>query len=260
MNIHEQWLQKGESSEISVVLEGRLETGDKAIRGILTAETVDRDNEVVDIGGLDITNFLMNPVLVDSHNYRDSVVSRVLGKFTNVKKETRDGVKRLAGDIEFANTPSGQIAKHLVEDGFVSTLSIGFGVKEYDVETNRILKSELYECSLVAVPSNVSAQIMKSKGISEEEVPTELEKILLNYKEIHPKIKEYRKLILEDLAKFVGFEPQGNELIDLQGLLDIIYTRLSPSEIENLEPKEVVKTSLPLIDWEFVKKSLSKKN
>jgi HK97 family phage prohead protease len=200
----------------------------------LSAEIMDRDGEVVDIDGLDLSNYKKNPVLLDAHNMYGSVIDTVLGRLENLKKVTEDGIKKCKATLVFANTPRAQLAKMLVMDGYVKTVSIGFGVKGYDPDGNRITKSELYETSLVSVPANVGAMIGKSlKGMEDNEIV----KKLRNYAEIHPKIKEYRRLFLgSEMLEKLGYTKGEDELIDIKSIYDLLLTKLeAPVEIEEKE-------------------------
>lgn len=217
-------------------------SGDISLDGfkvVLTKEIKDRDGEVVDVDGISIDNYTKNPILIDSHNIGGSVTSTVLGKLTNIKKEKDlDGVKMLSGTAEFAETPSGKIAKALVEGGFVKTVSIGFGVMDYDTKDMRISKSELYETSLVSVPSNIQATIGKSIKDGEK-IENAIVKKLKNYSYIKPVLKEYRNFVQDDaLRTMLGYEPTGDELIDLKNIFDLIHLRLKAEDGDAGEPEK----------------------
>lgn len=211
---------------------------------VLSKEIEDRDGEVVDIDGISIENYVKNPVLLDSHNIHGSVADNVLGRMSNINK-TKDasGIKMLSGTAEFADTPSGKIARMLVENGFVKTVSIGFAVSEYDTSTNRISKSELYETSLVSVPANVQATIGKSLK-DNEKLENVIEKRLKNYNYIKPVLKEYRGFVQDDaLRTMLGYEPTGDELIDLKNIFDLINLRLKAEDGKEEQGEELVKPS-----------------
>ncbi|MDA3855523.1 MAG: HK97 family phage prohead protease [Candidatus Woesearchaeota archaeon] len=51
----------------------------------------------------------------------------------------------------------------LYEDGFLKTVSLGYNVLERDETDPRICsKTNLYECSFVAIPANTNAEKMDS--------------------------------------------------------------------------------------------------
>lgn len=236
LDVEVQLYTKGLAPQPKVYLEGGIEKAAKGWKVVLTKEVYDRDREVVDVDGLDISNYLNNPILVDAHNAWGSVIENVLGRIDNVRKEKgMDGVKEVVGELVFADTTKGREAKILVEGGFVKTVSIGFGVKEYNLQERRIMTSELWECSLVAIPSNVAAQISKNKSFNaDNSVADELTKVLNNYADIHPKIKEYRKVLFEDLAKAINYKATGDELFDLKTVVDTILEKLESSSTQNV--------------------------
>lgn len=198
---------------------------------VLTKEVKDRDGEVVDIDGISIDSYIKNPVLIDAHNINGSVVQTVLGRLKNLTK-TKDanGVKLLSGVAEFADTPNGNIARKLVEEGYLKTVSIGFGVLDYDAKDMRISKSELYETSLVSVPANVQATIGKSLK-ADERIEDAVVKRLKNYDYIKPVLKEYRNFVQDnDLRALLAYEPTGDELIDLKNIFDLIHLRLKAED------------------------------
>lgn len=209
-------------------------TGNIGVDGfnvVLTKEVKDRDGEVVDIDGISIDSYLKNPVLIDAHNINGSVVQTVLGRLKNITKtKDADGVKLLSGVAEFADTPNGNIARKLVEEGYLKTVSIGFGVLDYDAKDMRISKSELYETSLVSVPANVQATIGKSLK-ADERIEDAVVKRLKNYDYIKPVLKEYRNFIQDDgLRALLGYEPTGDELIDLKNIFDLIHLKLKAED------------------------------
>lgn len=232
--------EKGEQP--TVKLQAELKSTQSGVKAVLTKEMMDRDGEIVSINGIDIKNYKDNPVLIDAHDMNGSVVEKLLGRVNNLKKTTKDGIKELVGELEFAPTPNGDIARKLVEGGFSRTLSIGFSVNDYDATTKTITKSELYETSLVIVPSNVGARIMKN--FNPDNTADEMIKKLKNYEDIHPKIKEYRRLFMSDeLAEILGYEKTGNELVDIKSVFDLIVDRIKSTEPQQEEtPQEEEET------------------
>lgn len=217
------------------------------ILATLTKEIKDRDGEIVLVDGIEYPKGDMGIPLLDAHRMRESVVDNVLGKVYNIRKKSVDGVKMLVGEINFAPTPQGDIAKRLVEDGYVDSVSIGFLVKEYDPSTATITKSEVYELSLVSVPANPEARIQISKSLKNVDDLSKLEKTFKHYDEIRLKIKEYRNLFMsDDLFAKLSIEKSGDELIDMKNVYDAIINGINlqvnivnsdPTEAENLLPQ-----------------------
>lgn len=126
---------------------------------IASTQSKDRHGEIVLQEGIDITNYLKNPVILFAHDYDELPI----GKATSVIKET----DRLIIKGVFAPTEEAQKIRVLYDAGFLKTVSIGFIAKEW--EGNVITVSELLELSFVAVPANPDAlDIAKGKGIEKE--------------------------------------------------------------------------------------------
>lgn len=128
---------------------------------VATDTSVDRDGEIVDPAGLDLTNFLKNPVLLYAHDYR----SDPIGKVVSIKLEG----SRILFTPEFAIGISERAKQYfeLCKQGFLNAFSIGFIPQEWsdrknaDGSSNRVFtKSELLEISLVPVPANPNALIL----------------------------------------------------------------------------------------------------
>jgi len=226
--------KKGKEEMPVLLTQGKALYEDDKFKTVISKEITDRDGEVVKVEGINTKNYESNPVLLDAHNMQGSVVTTVLGKVVNlIKTKAVDGVNELLGELVFANTPNAQMAKSLVQEGFVKTVSMGFGVRDYDHASKTINESELYEVSLVSVPANVGALIGKSFNI---EQPNDLIKRLKNYQDIKPKIKEYRNFFLsKEITDLLGYEKTGNELIDMKAIYNSIIKELQ-------EPEPIVET------------------
>jgi len=126
---------------------------------IASDETVDRYNEVIKLGGWDLTAYKKNPVIVDSHNYR--TVANILGRSLLVEVANAKLVNR----VEFATeNPLGNMAFKMAKGGFIRGESVGFIPIEWKTggknEPERTYtKQELLEISLVAIPANPGATV-----------------------------------------------------------------------------------------------------
>lgn len=134
---------------------------------VMTAEVTDRHGEIVDVETMSIDNFMLNPVVLQSHNYDKLAVGKVLSVTKTVNEQ---GVKEMNCVIKFA-VEEYEVAKthfELYKGGYMSAFSIGFrvGGVEQDAITNttRLINCELLEISCVSVPANQLA-LAKSKGI-----------------------------------------------------------------------------------------------
>lgn len=132
--------------------------GDRKYEFIASTSTLDRDGEVIDVDGWDLTNFKKNPVIPWAHNYQNPPVARA----TRVWKHNGQLKNQIEfpaeGDYEFADT-----IERLVDSGFIKAQSVGFIPKEWEdgdgekAPRRTYKKQELLEISLVPVPSNPDA-------------------------------------------------------------------------------------------------------
>ncbi len=132
----------------------------------MTSLAVDRDGEVVVPEGMDLDNWINNPVILWAHGWGESR-SMPIGKgLTNTIKRTKKYIDAniiFDEEDEFALKIQGK-----VRNGFLSTGSIGFIPKEIGREpilTGQtgvtFIKSELLEFSVVPVPSNPNATVSR---------------------------------------------------------------------------------------------------
>lgn len=215
------------------------EDGKPSVKVILSKEVVDLDGEVVVIDGIELPENKSLP-FIDAHMSWGSVTETILGRVANLAKGVdKEGIKVLTGDVNFAPTPKGVIAESLYKGGYATDVSIGFIVKDYDAATRRITKCMVYELSGVIVGANPHAKVQKSLAIEE------LEKSLQHYKDIKPKVKEYRRFFLSDeFCAALGYEKVEDELINIKNIHDLIVTKLTvaKAEVETQPSKPVSET------------------
>ena len=138
----------------------------KSFEFVMSDASVDRYDDVIDVAGWDLKNFSKNPIALFSH---DS--SFPIGTWEKIG--VRD--KALKGHLKMApegTSPRIDELRKLVEAGILKAVSVGFRPIEYEDLSKsggrRYLKSELVECSLVAVPANPNAVLAaKSLKISD---------------------------------------------------------------------------------------------
>lgn len=121
---------------------------------------VDRDQEIVNIDGMDISAYQKNPVLLWNHDF-----SEVRGKVISINKDgnglyVKAEMQRLTGkEADFEN----------VLYGNVKSFSIGFIPHEYQYleDAIEITQSEMIELSIAPVQSNRSAlfQVIGTKSL-----------------------------------------------------------------------------------------------
>jgi HK97 family phage prohead protease/HK97 family phage major capsid protein len=138
------------------------------IRGMASTKDIDRVGDIVEPdawtkGGL--KNYTKNPIILFNHDY-----NKPIGKGTDFRV-TKDGLE-ITAEISKADPYIAQ----LIEDGVLSTFSIGFKVKDADYmkDTGGLLIKdvELFEVSVVSVPANQAATFEVVKSYSQDEFDT----------------------------------------------------------------------------------------
>lgn len=151
----------------------RIDEDTRTLEGLVSTEALDRDGDTVKVAGIDTKGYMQNPVLLRGHSH-DQPIDRAIELAV-----TPDGLfgkfKLLSEGVSEAADEAYKMAKEKVLRSF----SIGFLPVEYEsLETGwDIIKSELLEISLVAVPSNRQSLITEVKEfeMSDEIETTETE-------------------------------------------------------------------------------------
>jgi len=151
--------KKKMSTPYQIVGEGEFEV-------VATSEKVDRDGEVIKLDGWDFSNYMLNPVVLESHD----IGCMPVGAVTDLRVENGKVIVRGV----FARTDEGQELRQLYDDGILRTVSVGFIPKQR--QGNIITQAELIEISFVSVPSNPEAMSTReAKEIEITEIPTDKE-------------------------------------------------------------------------------------
>ena len=122
---------------------------------ILSAETLDRDGEVVDSKAFDPL-----PDSIPFHAFHD--FNDPIGR--GVPEYHEDGSLRARGI--FASTARAQEIRALVAEGVIGHTSVGFmaAVRKDEEDAPHVVKGELLEGSFVSVPSNRDAAVLMVKS------------------------------------------------------------------------------------------------
>jgi len=127
---------------------------------VMTDETTDSYGDTVRAKGADLTRFEGNPICLLNHRS-----DLILGNWSDVQKKP----KRIEGKATLAaegTAPHIDMAYGLLEQGILRAASIGFMPTKLERKLDDkgeptwaydILEWEMYECSIVAVPSNPAA-------------------------------------------------------------------------------------------------------
>lgn len=156
-------------------LEAKISPTASGFTAVITAETIDRDGEVLIPAGMNSKTFDTNPILFWNHDY-----SMPVGRATALKRRDRD----IVGEFVFAKRPEGHtgdffpdVAAALVGQGIVRGVSVGYepepgGIrkaldadrKKYGDRVHTIFNRwKLLEVSLAPMQANPDALITAIK-------------------------------------------------------------------------------------------------
>jgi len=128
----------------------------RIIRGIASLEEVDRDNEIIAMEAIkySLQNWLINPVIKYNHQ---NPIGKAIPQDTFINEEEKAFI--VTAYISDA-TQTAKDTWGLIQDGIIKSFSVGGKVLEKEVikqngrESYKITKMELYEVSVVDIPSN----------------------------------------------------------------------------------------------------------
>ncbi len=151
-----------------------IDEGNGILEAIITTSDVDRYNENIITSGIDTTNYMTNPVVLYGHDYYNFPVGKTL-KLTQMKNKIKAQFQLAVEEYDFAAT-----LYKLIQNGFINAVSIGGRVLEWSEDYKSIMKMEMVEFSVVAIPANPSALITArdfqgATGKSAEQIRTEIE-------------------------------------------------------------------------------------
>ncbi|MCH9021176.1 MAG: HK97 family phage prohead protease [Planctomycetes bacterium] len=212
--------------------------GKREFVATINTDSIDRDKEIVDPAGIKWKNFLKNPVIMLQHQNWELPI----GKAIWIKRFNNDGVRGIvAKGIIADGMERADDTFKLMQQGILTTTSIGFGVLESREPSSEeikndpklkgvtriITKSELYEYSIVAIPSNVGATVhavskMPSWITGKEEEPVEMREI------VNPPVELKEPIQLVPLVSLVEVHE-----------LDEVMTQEKLVELVEIEAKEL---------------------
>jgi len=168
---------------------------------------------VIPTSGISLSRFKKNPVMLNSHYASNS---NVLGKWENVKKEkgVLTGNPIFDSEDENVTTIEGK-----VDRGFINSCSMGVSFNREDlsfINDQLVLKKcELYEVSIVPIPSNANSIRLYASETGELIKETEIQELCLSLSAVDPKkttpeknqnSKENMKITLTSVAAIaLGF-------------------------------------------------------
>jgi HK97 family phage major capsid protein len=137
--------------------------GEGELQAVVASDKLDRHGEILDIQGLDYSDFKKNPVVLWAHDYSQPPI----GKAVTLRKVGGQLVAKIKFAI--AESPFAKQIHDLYMGGFLNAFSIGFIPEQ--MEDNRYTKSSMIEFSAVPIPANPDAlALAKSKGFDVDRI------------------------------------------------------------------------------------------
>jgi hypothetical protein len=147
-------LRKAITFEKAEEIEGEPDT----LRITITTDEQDRQNDVIEMAGWSIQDFLLNPIVTFAHSYSDPPV----GRSPRIEQQPH----RLVGFPEFTPKdlyPFGYMIGQMVRQGFLNAASVGFAPIQwrFDEELHgvRFYEQRLLEFAVVPIPANASCLV-----------------------------------------------------------------------------------------------------
>ena len=149
---------------------------DRVLRFVGSDETPDRDNDIIEVAGWKLDDYMKNPVFLWAHHYGEPPIGKAVSVMADIAS------KKLLFDIKFATVeeyPFADTIYKLYKGGYLSATSVGFHGMKYKTRDEeevlsmpewqrgrRYMEQELLELSAVPVPCNPNAlQQARSKGL-----------------------------------------------------------------------------------------------
>lgn len=182
----------------------------RSARFVMSSEAPDRLADVVVQAGMDLTEFLKNPIALLMHQSRQFPV----GNWSDIEKMTNTRPPRTEGTLNLLAAEEDETVDRLathIGKGTIRACSIGF--MPLDVELIRdkddnwtggfkINESELYECSPVTIPAHPRA-LVKAAGNDDARLRLALEQTIDEFGAELEEVGVSRDLYIEAMAKIV---------------------------------------------------------
>jgi len=155
----------------------------RAIRFTISTDTVDRENDVIAIGGWDLSNYRRNPTVLWSHD----ATRLPIGRAFDVR--VVDGCLKASVEFIPEDTPEGgafaESVYRLARQGFIAATSVGFRPTKWQYTSDKARgaddwfpgidfeEQELVELSIVTVPANPEALIEPAQAVPGGEVASD---------------------------------------------------------------------------------------
>lgn len=143
---------------------------------MVSTESVDRDGDVLRADGVELDNYLRNPVVLFGHQYNSA--EAVVGKALEVTAIPGKGIRARFQFAPADANPNAERVRRLWAGEFLNATSVGFIPKEArDLEASNgrrgleFKRWEMLEFSIVPIPSNQDALRLALKALGGEADP-----------------------------------------------------------------------------------------
>lgn len=216
----------------------------RSARFVMSTEQEDRDRDIVVQAGLELSEFLKNPIAPFAHRSRELPI----GTWANVEKSLGGRPKRTEGDLillaEGDDELADRVGRHIA-GGTIRACSIGFvpkTVERREVPEDRrntvfwpgymIHEADLVECSPCAIPANPGA-LAKAAGEGDVFALEVIEEVLDHWAK-HP---ETGLLIPRGEFETAYKEATGNKVSSLSISLDTSEAERGLNQLDGLISK-----------------------
>jgi len=153
-------------------------SGAPRFRFAISSEAVDRDRDVISLGGWKTASYRANPIVLWAHMSRDLPVARSEREWVEGGKLLSEAVWPEKDAYPFADTVAA-----LLKGGFLNATSVGFVPMTWSYDEQRrgynFTEAELLEYSIVPIPSNPDALVQaRSAGIDVLPIKVWAERVL----------------------------------------------------------------------------------
>jgi hypothetical protein len=195
---------------------------DGTMEVIVNSGKLDRQGEILDIAGLDLSDYLESPVVAWGHKYDEPSI----GKATRIWKDSATGALKATVKFAIEHSDMAKLVYNLIKDGYMNAFSIGFIPLEAEEDENGNVvytKSEMLEFSAVLVGADPRA-LATAKAFGGSDAVKALKGEINTKDFVIKKKKEVKEIDVVEKAGKVLSKANRTKVEDaikaLQGVLD----------------------------------------
>lgn len=148
----------------------QLEGDTRQMHFLISTDSVDRDNDILDPKGWQLDRYKTNPIIAWAHDYKSLPVAKCVSIAQTPKGLEATAEFPAKGIYPFADT-----VYDMLKGGFLNATSVGFTPIDYEQAHDRkgfnFKKQELTEFSIVPIPANPDALVQqRAVGLPDAQV------------------------------------------------------------------------------------------